>query len=140
MNSPRGRKSLLPHQKQALCRELAKDEVTRADLARKYDMTRQGITEFAHRNAERIAQIAADLDDEFAGLWIASKQQRINAYMDEYERLNGHPNADHHEWSKARQAALRAVADELGSIPNRSQVAVSVVKHELEGVDVADLG
>lgn len=137
VSSPR---QLKPHQRQQLCRELAANDITRADLARKYGMTTGGITHFADRNAARIAEIAANLDDQFTGLWAASKASRIATYEDEIERLDNHPNADHHEWSKARQAALRAIADELGEIPNKQQVALTIVKHELEGVNVDDLG
>jgi hypothetical protein len=133
-----GRQRGIPrHRIHEVCRELAAGDVSQAAIARKWGIARQTLNDFAHRHAERIADIRAHLDDDYAGLWIANKEARIAAYMDEFERLEHGRNSEHHEWSKARQAALRAVADELGAIPNRSSVQVTgIVTHRLIGVDI----
>lgn len=125
------------HRVHEVCRELAAGDVSQAEIARKWGVHPSTITRFAQAHADRIADIRAHLDDEFAGLWIAQKEARIAAYMDEYELLEHHRNSNHHEWSKARQAALRAVADELGAIPNRSSLTVGgTVEHRLVGIDL----
>lgn len=120
-----------------LCRELAAGEVKRAELARKYGVSRTAITKFAQRHKGRIAEIKAHLDDEYAGLWIAQKQNRIAALMADYEATLEHYRGDHHEWVKARTAIAHAVAEELGQLPNKSNLTIGgTVRHELVGVDV----
>lgn len=122
---------------QELCRELAADEVKRADLARKYGVSRSAITSFARRHRGRIEEIRAHLDDEFAATWIASKLRRIEALQADYEASAEGYYTGHYEHIKARTAILRAVAEELGQIPNKSNVTIGgTVRHELVGVDV----
>jgi len=136
--NPRGTNSVIPrHRQREVIREIAAGELTHAAIAARWGVTRQAITALAGHHAREIDEIRANLDDEFAGLWAASKQNRIAAYQDEIERLDTNRNANHHEWSKARQAALRAVADELGQIPARMTLTMTgTVTHRLVGVDV----
>jgi hypothetical protein len=127
------------HERHQLCRDLAERKIRRTALARRYGVTAGAITHFAERHAREIDDIKAHLDDDFAGLWIADKQRRIEAYMAEYELLSTEFRSAHHQWSLARQSALRAVADELGQIPNKSQITLDgSVRHELVGVDLAE--
>lgn len=124
---------------QELCRELASGEVTRANLARKYGVNRSSITRFARRHRGRIEEIRRNLDDEFAATWIASKTRRIEALQADYEASAGSYYTVHYEHIKARTAILRAVAEELGQIPNKSSVTIGgFVRHELVGVDVSE--
>lgn len=120
-----------------LCRELAAGEVTRASLARKYGVSRSAITQFAKRNKGRIDEIKASLDDEYAGLWIARKRNRVAALQADYEMAAAEGRASHHEWVKARVQITHAVAEELGQLPNRTQLTIGgTVRHELVGVDL----
>lgn len=116
----------LQHQ---LCRDLAEGVKTRAALAREHGVTRQAITKFAQRHRDRIAEIKAHLDDEFAGLWVARKSSRLSAYQRDLELIEGIP---HHEWVKARTGILKAVAEETGQLPPRMQIAVAPVIHIIE--------
>lgn len=118
------------------CRDLAAGELNRSEIARKYGVNPSTITRFARRHAAEIEAIRRDLDDEFAGLWIARKENRLAAYQDEIARLDAHPSASHHEWSKARQSALHAAAEELGQLPGRGAVVIMPVEHVVIGVDV----
>lgn len=124
----------LPERRE-LTRALAVGEVTRASLARRYGISRAAVTQFAQRHASEIDAIKAALDDEFAGLWIASKEQRINAHQADYETAAGHEKSGHHEWIKARTQILHAVAEELGQLPPRTTVAVMPVTHVIVGID-----
>lgn len=127
------------YRRHELCRELAAGEVTRASLARKYGVTRQAITKFAQANKGRIEEIKAHLDDEFAGLWITRKENRLAALQEDFELASDNIKAGHHEWVKARTALTHAVAEELGQLPNRSQITIGgTVRHELVGVDVSE--
>ena len=140
---PRTRKGKLddlpPHLKLYIIRELAIG-TPNTEIAPMFDVSPQAIWAFKKRYANEIEAQSRDLTDEFAAMWIADKRNRIMAYEGEYERLNDAPNADHHLWSIARQAALKNVAEELGQLPNRNgNVQVNVVQHIVEGIDLENL-
>lgn len=122
-------------ERRTLCRELAVGELSKAALGRKYGISASAVTQFSQRHAAEIAAIRGQLDDEFAGLWIADKASRIAAHQADYDAAAGSDKADHHEWIKARTAILHAVAEETGQLPPRATVAVMPVVHILEGVD-----
>ena len=128
-----------PWERRQLCRELAAGELTRAQLARKYGINRSGITRFAQRHAREIDDIKANLDDEFAGLWIASKAARIAAYQADAERSEDGGYGSHYEQIRTRLQIYRAVAEELGQLPGRTTVTVVPVVHVVEGVDLEAL-
>lgn len=123
-------------ERRTLCRELATGEQSNAALARKYGISRPAVTQFARRHAGEIAAIKGQLDDEFAGLWIASKAARIAAYQADYDAAADSDKSDHHEWIKARTSILGAVAEELGQLPPRATIAVIPVTHVIEGVNL----
>lgn len=123
----------------ALQRELATGEVTRSALARKYGVSPSYVTQFAKLYARAIDDIKANLDDDFAGLWIANQEQRILAYQTEYDLASDQPHSGHHEWIKARTAILKAVAEETGQIRGKQPTVGVVVQHVIVGVDVEDL-
>ena len=126
-----------PWERRQLCRELAAGEPTRAALARKYGITRQAITQFAKRHAREIDDIKADLDDAFAGLWIASKESRLAAHQADYEASASGEYAAHYEQIRTRTAVLHAAAEELGQLPGRGGTTiVTPVVHVVEGIDI----
>jgi len=139
VNGSTWRPKLTPGDRRQLCRALAAGEVTRAQLARRYGVSRAYITQFARMYAAEIDQIKARLEDEFAGLWVADKAARIAAHQADYEMALDSPRADHHEWIKTRTQVLHAVAEELGQLPPRTQVNVAAVTHIIEGVDLSAL-
>lgn len=108
----------------------------RAELARRYGVARTYISKFARTHATEIEQVKAQLDGEFAGLWIASKEARMSAYQDDYGRTLEHEHSGHHEWVKARTGILHNVAEELGQLPPRATVTVMPVQHVIIGVDM----
>jgi hypothetical protein len=129
------RGKLTPGDRRDLVRALAGGEVTRSDLARTYSVSAPYITQFARAHAIEIGQVRAHLDDDVAGLWIASKQARMAAYQDDVERTLNHEHAGHHEWVKARSGIFHNVAEELGQLPPKATIMVVPVVHVLEGVD-----
>lgn len=131
-----------------LMRALATGEHTQVELARRYDADQSSISYFASRHAEEIADIRARLDDEFAGLWIAAKRSRIAEYQQQVddiaELLSGaedkRANVNYAEVVRTAQAALKAVAEELGQLPTRAQVEHSGgINIKINGLDVAAL-
>lgn len=121
------------HVARRLVRELAEGKLSQRELADKHGFSPQAISEFKSRNAERIAEVAANLDDQFAGLWIADKGNRIAEYMDDVERVN--KKLDRRvsgEMLRVKANALRSVAEELGL---KSTVDVRQTKYVIKGVD-----
>jgi phage portal protein BeeE len=120
-----------------VARLLAAGDMTQTAIAKKYGVTDHAIGAFKKRYADLIDQIRADLDNAFAGVWIAQKEQRILEYMDMAEESDDvNLDADWNERRRVKAAALRAVADELGQIPNRSTVTVDqTVRFEVSGAE-----
>ena len=129
-------RKLTPFDRRALQKLLAVGDETRSALARRFGVSASYITQFAKTYAREINDIKRDLDNEFAGLWIAEKANRVVAYQADYTALATHENASHHEWVKGRALILKQVAEELGQLPPRATVTVVPVVHIVEGVDV----
>lgn len=135
LNGSAKSRKLTPFDRREIQRALADGTEKRAAIARRFGVTAGYITQFAKTYAREIDDIKRDLDNEFAGLWIASKVNRVLAYQAEYARLSSDPKASHHEWAKARLQALHQAAEELGQLPPRATLTVIPVVHVLEGVD-----
>jgi hypothetical protein len=69
------------HIRIALQRDLATGSMTRDQLATKYGASKSGIQSFYRKYQGVIEEIAADLDNRYAGLWIADKDRRVAAYQ-----------------------------------------------------------
>jgi len=134
LNHTGRRSNLEPVQKMALCRDLASGDMTRTELGVKYGLTQQGVSMFYKRNEERILDIRANMAEQFAGLPLARKENRLLEYERIIEELKEHVNSSHHEWSKAKMIALRSIAEELGQLPPRQTVTVVPVQHVIVGV------
>lgn len=128
-------RKLTPFDRREIQRALADGTEKRAAIARRFGVTAGYITQFAKQYAREIDDIKRDLDNEFAGLWIASKVNRVLAYQADYARTLNDPKASHHEWVKARAMISHNVAEELGQLPPRATVTVMPIVHVLEGVD-----
>lgn len=127
------------YRKVELCKELAKGEKPRAQLAREYGITRGGLSLFAKANAARIDEIREHLDDEFAGLWIADKTRRLESYQSDLERSEDEPKGSYFEHIRVRNEIRKLVAEELGQLPSRNVAVTGEVTHILEAVKLEDL-
>lgn len=134
--------------KRTLIRELAEGERTMRQLAETHGVAVSSIHEFSTRHAEEITHVRDNLEDEFAGLWVAKKSNRLAEYeadldmiaekLAEAEESGMEPK----DLVAAKHRALRAVAEELGQLPNRMSVSAEVqtrVTYTVPGVDVSDL-
>lgn len=61
-------------------RALAAGEQSQSQIAEEFGVTQQAISDFGRRYATEIQEIRANLADEFAGLWIARKANRLAMY------------------------------------------------------------
>jgi hypothetical protein len=125
--------------KHRLIREFALGEKTGRALAEQYGVSVTSIANFKKRYGLEIEEVRNNLADEFAGLWVAQKLDRIREYQQAAEKMADGRSPRNQE---VLVTILKAVAEELGQLPARTQVNVSndTVVYEIIGIDVdADL-
>jgi hypothetical protein len=136
------------HVRYKLQRLIAEGEHSNAQLGRLHGVTAEAIREFGKRHADAIAHIKANLHDEYAGMWIAEKNERLQRYQNTAEILERQIEAvdqgqtdvldgvdDDGEavlaadvsgplsrLTRALNNTLRAVAEERGQLPTRMLV------------------
>lgn len=125
--------------KHRLIREFALGEKTGRTLAEQYGVSVTSIANFKKRYSMEIEDVRNALADEFAGLWVAEKKSRIAEYQEAAQKM-----ADGRSPRNAEVlvSILKAVAEELGQLPARTNISVSndVVTYQIVGIDVdADL-
>lgn len=117
-------------------------------LAERYDVAVSSISDFAKRHRAEIETQAADLENQFAGLWIADKRARLAAYQEDVERCDREIRAGRRlgitpqelaPAYAAKHRALDAAAKELGAYRQVIDVNVTTVKYEIVGVEVGEL-
>lgn len=133
--------------KYRLIADLAAMENTQVELAEKYSCVQSTISDFAKRHAAEISAKKQALADDLHGLWVARKADRLAEYQQTIEDIEDFVESTDMSDKDAREAvalklrALRAVADELGQVPQRpagggSQTTVTI---SVDGVAVEDL-
>lgn len=124
--------------KHRLIRDFALGEKTGQELARQYGCSSTSISQFKKRHALEIEEVRNNLADEYAGVWVAQKLERIREYQEAAEKMARGESARNQE---VLVSILKAVAEELGQLPARTQVNVSNenVTYEIVGVSLEDL-
>lgn len=144
-----------------IVRLLAAQELSLGQIAERYNCTPQAVGQFRDRNAEEIAAVRANMDNEFAGLAIASKVNRVALLQEIAEKAlqpvpkisaNGKvtyvTNEDGESEMvmevdvRAAMAALKQVAEELGQLVARTQMTgdmQTTTTYRIESVNVEDL-
>lgn len=126
--------------KQQMLRDLAEGKMTQSEIGRKYGVSQQRICAVANWTPNKviIEEIRANLEDKFAGMWIAQKEARVAEYQADADRF---ANTDDPALARVRQAALRNVAEELAQLPNRVTVQHErkTVNYTVDGADPEDL-
>lgn len=154
------------HVKFQMIRASAEGVETR-ELAKRFNSSVSAVNAFRRDFAEEIERVRADLDNELAGLWSAEKRQRIASYEQnvadcellivrelakgegsEIERENRDGTLERvivggadpdviAKMTKAKDRALRAIAEELGQLPSRVRINVTGERTEMHiGGDV----
>lgn len=119
-----------PGRRRRLQREIAVGEKTMRQLAREYGVDVKSITKFRDRHEAVIADMRQAIDDEFAGLWIAQKAERLSEMTELYG--DGVSPRDR----ETKLSVLRHAAEELGQIPNRTTIDFTQPVHVvIEGGD-----
>jgi hypothetical protein len=139
------------HIRYQVIRILAAGEKTQVEIAAQFGCAQNTVSDFAKKYAERIAVVRDKLDDDFAGLWIADKAQRLAEYEDDVQKIGELIEASENDSAivkaqlgtlfRAKQAAVRAAAEELGSLPSRQELRIQSepVTYRIEGVNTEDL-
>jgi hypothetical protein len=118
-------------------------------LAREHNVSRQALYLFKQRHADEIEALTQRVAAELTAMWVAVKAERVAAMMEDLEEAEARLSAPLHAEGEAlgleaflalgafKRAHLRAVAEELGQIPNKvtMQVGGSIVTYRLEGGD-----
>jgi hypothetical protein len=118
-------------QRVALLRDLALAEMTVLEIAVKWGRSEGTMYAWKKNHAAEIDAIRADAANEFAGLWVAQKVNRVAVYQDDIEDLE---ESDEPGAIATKHKALRAVAEELGQLTQKQEIQASVV-YQVEGVD-----
>lgn len=105
----------------ALMRLLAEGKMTQAQMAVRMGVSESAVTLFKQRHADAIAAIAADVENEFAGIAIAQKSNRLAVYEEELAKAQ-RAGGDKHIVARL----LRQIAEEMGHLPSRVQLSGQV--------------
>lgn len=124
--------------KHRLIRDIALGEKTNVQMAAQYGVSTNSITNFKRRYGLEIEEVKNNLADEYAGVWVAQKMARIQEYQEAAEKMASGASPRNAE---VLVTILKAVAEELGQLPARTQVNVSTetTVYEIVGVDPDDI-
>lgn len=127
----------------ALLHELAENELTQRVLARKYGISQARVSQLGTQYADEVEDMRADLEDEYAGLWLAQKAERVKAYMRLAEMLEEDLQVSGLESSfiNQLQKVYKNIAEEMGQLPARVIVTQTGPKadYTVGGVDPREL-
>ena len=121
-----------------LIREFALGEKTGAQLAEQYGVSQTSISAFKKRHSLEIEEVRNNLADEYAGVWVAQKLARIQEYQTAAEKMASGASPRNAE---VLVTILKAVAEELGQLPARTQVNVSneTTVYQVVGISEDDI-
>ena len=121
-----------------LIRDIALGEKTGRELAAQYGVSAPAISLFKKRYLLEIEEVRNNLADEYAGLWVAQKMARIAEYQQAAEKMAEGKTPRNAE---VLVSILKAVAEELGQLPARTQVNVSTeqVSYQIVGISPDDI-
>jgi hypothetical protein len=108
--------------KHRLIRDFALGEKSGKELGEIYGCSQTSISQFKKRHALEIEEVRNNLADQYAGVWVAKKLERIREYQNAAEKMASGASARNQE---VLVSILKAVAEELGDLPARTQVNVS---------------
>lgn len=120
--------------KHRLIRDIAMNELTQNELSERYHCSRSAISLFKRRHGIEIDRVRENAMDQYAGVWVAKKIERLRAYQDVAEQmLDGRSPRN----AEVLVTILKAVAEELGDLPARQQTNIQAenVTYQVVGID-----
>lgn len=127
-----------PWNRRKLIHELARGDQTVTALAEAYGVTQSAVSQFRDRHITEVLEVRQNLEDEFAGMWIASKRERLAVYQEDAEKL---ADSEDPELIRIKHNILKAVAEELGQLPSKMSISVGAktITYVVDGVDMEQL-
>lgn len=128
--------------KASLIRDIAMGELTQTRLGELYGVSQATISRFAQRHAADIhwarRRMMEGVQTGTESLWVVSKINRIAEHQRSLEQL---APLDSPRAVEVRTGVLKAVAEELGDLPARTNVNISneTTVYEMVGVDPEDI-
>lgn len=124
--------------KHRLIRELALGERKNVELAAQYGVSPTSISNFKRRYGLEIEEVRNALADEYAGVWVAQKLARIQEYQQAAEKMASGSSPRNAE---VLVTILKAVAEELGQLPARTNVQVNneTTVYQVVGISEDDI-
>ncbi len=124
--------------KHRLVRDIALGDKAGKELAVLYGVSQNSISAFKKRYGLEIEEVRNNLADEYAGVWVAQKLERIRQYQEAAEKMATGASPRNQE---VLVSILKAVAEELGQLPARTQVNVSTetTVYEIVGLSSDDI-
>lgn len=124
--------------KHRLLRDFALGEKSQRELAVLYGCSITSISAFKKRHVLEIEEVRNNLADQYAGVWVARKLDRIREYQNAAEKMASGESARNQE---VLVSILKAVAEELGDLPARTQVNVSneTTVYQVVGISEDDI-
>lgn len=119
-------------------RHIVLGDLTRAEIARRHDITRSAVSQWCKRHAGLIAQVRDTIDREASGIWAYEKVNRLAALQADYEASAEQPDAFSPDHIRVRMALLRQIAEETGQLKSAAFM-ITPVTHVMVGVDVDQL-
>lgn len=135
-----------PYNRLALIRELAVGDQKQTELAKKYGVSDQAISDFKERHQLRIAEVKADVANEFAGIAYANLSNRVEMLHGLVEYAHGlledperqaRLSVGTAEILGQVRATAHEIAEQLGQLPARGvrHEGGQTVRYEIVGVD-----
>lgn len=127
------------------------DGMPNSNICEKWGVSMNALERFKTKFRAEIEEMKRSVEEEMHGLWIARKRARIEEYEQTFEDLDaavqelltggGVITAADAALIKEKRGVLRAVAEELGQLPNRNQVNVqgATVSYNFQGINPDDL-
>lgn len=134
--------ALRGHLRPQVISDLALGELSYSQIGEKYGVTKQAVGAFYQRYKLDVERQRANMEDKFAGLWIADKMARVAEYQNQAEKIaekcEGVDWKLSPEWIKVLQSALRSAAEELDDLRTNLNVS-GQVSYVVNGVNTEDL-
>src|SRR6266403_2166408 len=114
-----------------LIHELAKGELTQAELSRILGVEQSSVFHFRQKFAEQILMQQQNMADSLTTSWIASKANRIASYQDTVDRIDDEldgirqPESQPADLMRIKGTYLKNVAEEMGHLPSKTTVNVT---------------
>lgn len=130
------------HVKLRLLHDLAAGSKHQSELAKQYGVTEGRISQIKSENIDRIEAIRANAENEFSGLWIADRKNRIAEYESDVEDINESLMSSnlekmvHPYLLSAKHRALKSAAEETGQLTTNF---AAKVEYNVTGVDTERL-